>query len=175
MLSCYPEQRRIGEMHMPEEKSCPFCQEKINKAAIKCRYCQSTLTEIFASSKTEKLAELVIKAVGIIPILLSIVLLIFTIIGFILGYLGIKTLSDVEKYSEKAKQSCDFIERRAHLQNKLIPLVLDLTLDNLLNNLPVDSGSSKAENIKKQLRGILDELKNNDPDIEKKSAVILTK
>ncbi len=33
----------------PDEKVCPYCAEVIKAAAVKCRYCQSELTDVPAA------------------------------------------------------------------------------------------------------------------------------
>jgi len=156
---------------MPNNKEnyCPFCKEKINEGAVKCRYCQSLLTEVSASSKTERLAELVIKAVGTIPIMITILLV-------IAAYFGLKTLSDAQDYAKKAKESYESIEKQYRVNFILIQHNIESKLNVLLNDLDVDSKATKANDIRQELRQIFDAINKTykTEDLEKIQSYKLT-
>jgi hypothetical protein len=82
---------------------CPFCKEPIKPDALKCRHCQSAIFKATDSSSTEKIADLVVRAVGIVPIVMTLLFLVASVYGF-------KTLSDVREFAKQAENASVAIE-----------------------------------------------------------------
>lgn len=137
-------------------KSCPFCRQPIHEDAIKCHHCQSSLARSDGPSQTEKIAELVIKSVGAIPIIMALLLV-------IAGLYGIRTLSDVHDFAKRAEDAAKSIETQNLTLNKIVIAQIARDIDRLLNELSIDSAAPRADQIRADLRERLAALKQNDP------------
>jgi hypothetical protein len=73
--------------------TCPYCKEPVQDNALKCPHCQSYIVPTAAPKGSSDSADLVIKFVGVISIIL-------TITGGLIAGLGLTSLSDVRKQSE---------------------------------------------------------------------------
>jgi hypothetical protein len=76
-------------------KSCQYCGEDIQDKAVKCKYCHSVLATDTKEKSSENLADLVIKFVGAVSIL-------GTVIASVFGYIGFKSMNDVKTLQTKA-------------------------------------------------------------------------
>ena len=148
-------------------KSCPFCKEQIREDAIKCRFCQSSLVAEAGPLRTEKLAEYVIKAVGVIPIMMTLLLV-------IAGVFGISSVMDVSKSTKRAEDAAATIESKSELIDKLSADVAELHIETLLNELNIDSKAAKAEKIRRELKELLDLATKHGPsEIQRRSVYFL--
>ncbi len=147
-----------------EEKSaanvthCPFCRESINAEAMKCPHCHSILIkgEGPSPSTHEKIAELVIKSVGVIPILMGLLLV-------IAGIFGVKTLGDVQEFAKRAEVASQSIEAQKKTIHKLLIAEIGRSLDSLLNDLRIDSASPKALRTRQELKEMVTTLEQHEP------------
>jgi len=135
-----------------QEKPCPFCKELIKGDALKCRYCQSLLMDTSAPAKTEKLAELVIKSVGTIPVMMALLFAIAAVVG-------IKTISDVREYSKQARQYAESIKADEQIYQKVVVRTLAEQINSLVNDLNVDSNAPRAVTIRKDLTELIENIR----------------
>jgi hypothetical protein len=144
-------------MSTSKTKACTFCKAEILEDAIKCRYCQSSLFGESGASKSERLADLVIKCVGVVPLMMTLLLA-------IAGTFGLQTMSEVKELAKKADASARSIQERSKLIDKLVGDYAERRMEVLLNELPIDSTAPTAERIRQELRESLNLLKKEAPD-----------
>src|SRR6266481_8933793 len=108
-------------------KDCPFCREKIQEGALKCRHCQSMLMEMPGKPEEapQKQATYILDKglVTYLKVAAGILALILGIAAFVFGFDLAGGRKDLNELSEKLKglvekQKEDFEKRQADLKTK---------------------------------------------------------
>lgn len=128
---------------------CPFCKEEIRQDALKCRYCQSATVVTPSAPSNDRLAELLLKWVGVVPLMMTLLLA-------VAGFYGWSSMSDVRKMVEKAEEAAKSIESKNKFIDKLVTDRIESHLVTLLNEISIDSGVPRAIALRKDLRELVD-------------------